>query len=139
MKKILTILIVIMAACHSINDNNSKVISKMNISEDFDNFYSKFYIDKTFQHERILLPLKGIIKSWDNDEVKEDTWEGKEIIITPEQEFSNVYKNLKVELSKKDTVAIENFWIENSGFRIERIFILRDSKWFLYSYNISNL
>jgi hypothetical protein len=86
-----------------------------------------------------LKPLKGKIIEWDDDIVKEETWDNKKVTITPKEKFLQVYKNLKTDLIKKDTVVIEKYWIEQSGFLVERRFILQYGKWYLYSYDISNL
>jgi hypothetical protein len=107
--------------------------------EDFSFFYSKFYYDTCFQSERILKPLKGTIRYWNNDTIIEESWTDKKITITSKENYLQVYENLKTDLLIKDTLVLEKYWIEQSGFIIEKKFILKSGKWYLYSYDISNI
>lgn len=119
-----------------LNNKNSNIQA----AEDFNLFYTKFYIDTIFQKQRILKPLKGTIKSIDEDDkLIEESWLKNKITITAKEEFKKVYKNLKTDLIKSDTLIIEKYWIEQSGFSVEKKYILNSGKWFLYSYNITNL
>jgi hypothetical protein len=139
MKNILILLLAITTGCINSQEKSNQTILNQPVSEDFSFFYSKFYSDTSYQNLRILKPLKGTIKAWDDDVVKEESWDNKKITVTPKESFLQVYKNLKTDLIKKDTVAIEKYWIEQSGFQVEKRYILQSGKWYLYSYDISNL
>ena len=45
----------------------------------------------------------------------------------------------KRNIEKTDSSVSEEIWIEDSGFRIERTFKLKEGKWFLVLYNDINL
>jgi len=139
MKNILILLLAITAGCINSQEKSKQTALNQTVSEDFSFFYSKFYSDTSYQNERILKPLKGKIKVWDDDTVKEETWDNKKVTVTPKEKFLQIYKNLKTDLIKKDTVVIERYWIEQSGFLVEKKFTLKYGKWYLYSYDISNL
>jgi len=139
MRTILLIVFVITSGCINSQKNSKQTSLAQIMPEDFSFFYSKFYNDTSYQNERILKPLKGSIKTWDDDVVKEETWDNKKITVTSKEKFIQIYKNLKTDLIKKDTVVIEKYWIEQSGFLVEKCFILKSGKWYLYRYDISNL
>ncbi len=139
MRNILILLLVITTGCINSQEKSKHSTLNLTVSEDFSFFYTKFYSDTSYQSKRILKPLKGTIKAWDDDVVKEESWDNKKVTITPKVKFLQVYKNLKTDLIKKDTIVIEKYWIEQSGFQIEKKFILQSGKWYLYSYDISNL
>jgi hypothetical protein len=48
-------------------------------------------------------------------------------------------KSIHEYIEKGNEICIEKIFIENSGFSMERKFILRERKWYLKEYNISNL
>ena len=81
--------------------------------EQFSDFYMKFYNDNNFQKSRIILPLKGIIKTWKEDIIKEESWKNKKITVTPKDVFLKKYDNLKTSMINKDSIIIEKYWIEN--------------------------
>jgi len=139
MRTILLLLFVITSGCINSQEQSKQTSLNQTVPEYFSYFYSKFYSDTSYQNERILKPLKGIIKAWDDDVVKEESWDNKKVTITSKEKFLQVYKNLKTDLIKKDSVVIEKYWIEQSGFLVEKRFILKSGKWYLYSYDISNL
>lgn len=139
MRTVLLLLVLITIGCINSKEKINQTTVRQNASEDFSFFYSKFYSDTGFQSERILTPLKGIIKAWDKDVIKEESWAKKIVTVTPKEKFFQIYKNLKTDLIVKDTVVIERYWIEQSGFQLEKKYILRSGKWYLYSYDISNL
>jgi hypothetical protein len=139
MKRILIFLLAITTACTNSPEKSKHETLSQSVSEDFSSFYLKFYNDTSYQNERILKPLKGKIKAWDDEIVKEESWDNKKVTITPKEIFLQVYKNLKTDIVKKDTVVIEKYWIEQSGFYVEKRFVLRSSKWYLFSYDITNL
>ena len=140
MKRFLLLLFIIYFGCANSQQENRKMsFDKVKISEDFFSFYEKFYNDTVFQNKRILRPLKGTIKTWYDDVIKEESWDNKEIRLTPKEKYFQVYKNLKTDLKINDTIVIEKFWIEQSGFFIEKVYIIQTGRWYLYSYDISNL
>ncbi|MDX9882845.1 MAG: hypothetical protein RBS73_12335 [Prolixibacteraceae bacterium] len=139
MRNILILLLAVTIGCINSQEKSNQTTLSQTVSEDFSFFYSKFYSDTNYQNERILKPLKGTKKSWDDDVVKEEAWDNKKVTVTPKEKFLQIYKNLKTDLIKKDTVVIEKFWIEQSGFHVEKRFIIQSGMWYLYSYDISNL
>ena len=140
MNKILFLIVTICFGCaNSDHENKSTLTDEVKTSEKFSTFYQKFYNDSSFQQQRILKPLKGTIKSWGNNEVKVETWDNNEITVTPKDGFMQIYKNLKTDLIVTDNSAIEKYWIEQSGFIIEKVFKKQSGKWYLYSYDITNL
>lgn len=139
MRNILILFFAFTTGCMNSQEKSNQTSLSQAVSEDFSYFYSKFYSDTSYQNERILKPLKGTIKEWDDDVVKEITWDNKKVTVTPKEKFLLVYKNLKTDLIKKDSVIIEKYWIEQSGFQVEKRFILQSGRWYLYSYDIFNL
>lgn len=138
MKYIFALLLLVVFGCSNLTQRSNNGI-KESVAEDFTTFSAKFYNDINFQRERIIKPLQGTIKAWDDDVVKVETWDKIKISVAPKEEFMQVYKNLKTNLIKNDAEVIEKYWIEQSGFIIEKKFILKSGKWYLESYNISNL
>lgn len=120
------------------NKSNLGIQDNRKHIEDFDVFYSRFFQDSTFQRGRINLPLKGSIKYNDGTSIKKESWDGKEVIITPKKDFFKEYKNLTYDLIKSDTLVVEKMWIKNSGFSVERYFKQKSGKWYLDKYNINN-
>lgn len=135
----LIMLVLVISTCSLPNPNGNKTTINQEKVESFDDFYIKFYLDSSFQNERTLKPLEGIILSWVKDEIISETWDNKMIIITPKEVFRSIYTNLIVEIEKKDSLAIERYYINHSGFEIKRTFVLRHSKWYLIRYDISNI
>jgi hypothetical protein len=110
-----------------------------NSVENFVVFYKRFYSDEAFQQTRLLIPLEGKIKSWDEDEIKEETWEGRNIVISSKDVYLESYPNLKTEILELDSSYVEKYWLEQSGFLIRREFVQRNGKWYLMRYDISNI
>lgn len=140
MKYFLIFLICIIPGC--INSQEKRNLNQT-VSEDFSSFYSRFYSDSTFQRERTLNPLEGKILSWDdNDVVREEFWTNLKgvVKVEPKEYFLKlVSEKVKSELIKKDTLVVERYWAENSGFEIIKKYILRSDKWYLYYYYFSYL
>jgi hypothetical protein len=84
---LIVILFAITTGCINSHEKRNQTILSQTFSEDFTFFYSKFYSDTSFQSERILKPLKGTIKTWDDDVVKEESWDNKKVIVTPKEKF----------------------------------------------------
>jgi hypothetical protein len=139
-KSLLFFLFLVIAGCINLQYTNNQTAKNKITNEDFNTFSIKFYADTIFQQSRILKPLKGIIKYWnDNETVKEKSWGKNKITITSKEIFLKVYKNLKTELILTDTLVTEKYWLEQSGFHVEKQFLLKEGNWYLYRYDISNL
>lgn len=130
-----------MFACQNISSNKSNESQKIyEKKESFEIFINQFYSDSIFQKSRIILPLEGVINEWDeNDSVVKSDWKNRKISITNFETIQKYKPNTKHSIEKGNEVSIEKIFIENSGFSMERKFILRERKWYLKEYNISNL
>ena len=137
MKYLQIVFLVVLLGCGNkkVYQNASHQIS----NEDFSEFYAMFFEDTVFQKERIILPLKGNIKTWVGDSIKEDTWVGKDIVVTAKEVFVDSYSNLKTDLIDLDSIYIEKYWLDQSGFIIEREYVRNNGLWYLSRYDISNL
>jgi len=132
--------IVILVFCFGCgNSQQPNISTPLETIEDFESFYKRFYSDSAFQQSRIILPLEGIVKSWDGDSIVEESWSDRDIVVSSKSVFLEHYRNLKVEIERVDSTYFEKYWLENSGFLIERIFVLKHCEWYLASYNISNI
>ncbi len=140
MNKLFLLAAIVIIGCTNAKEEASKTLQKDSI-ENFTGFYDAFYKDTNFQNSRIIYPLKGEIKSWDeNDKPNTETWPlGEKIIVVSKEALLNEYKNLKTTLEKMNSSVIEKLWIEQSGFYIEREFILKSGKWYLNRYDFSNV
>jgi len=149
MKNILYLTIVLcISICCGFKRDYSKESSSNSKSfrpndEDFNMFYNQFYSDSIFQRSRIHFPLKGVVKYWDEeDETKIISlhWTPEQVNqISSKQNLLVNYPNLKSELTKKRKTVIEKFWIENSGFSIERRYEVLNHKWYLTYYDLCNV
>ena len=111
-------------------------------SENFDSFYLKFCTDTLFQKSRIIFPLNGnyihgcdtcfesIVEQWNTNNISQ--LNSKDFLIKQ-------IDGLKYNITRNDSLCNEKFWIENSGFKIERKFIIVKNKWFLCYYELCNL
>ncbi len=133
-----------MVSCSGIankKDNNSER-NFSEVVENFNEFINKFYSDTSFQKKRIITPLKGEKKFWDEkkDVILTTYWEEKEIptITTFEKIHENMDKAIQ-DFVKEESRVIEKIYIPNSGFCLSRIFEMRKNKWFLVGYDISDV
>jgi hypothetical protein len=107
--------------------------------ETFNDFYSRFTSDSTFQISRVIFPLKGAIYFL-KDVGKEDSipWKREEWLFSD----LNIYKLdttcYKITLTKKVTNVEEIVYRKNSGLFIERHFTLKNGKWYQVYYLVSN-
>lgn len=131
----------ILVACQNNPSNKSNESQSMNEStENFEIFMNQFYSDTIFQKSRIILPLDGVISEWnENDSAVKSDWKNREIYITDFETILKYKPNTKHTIVKESEKCIEKIFIENSGFSMERKFVLREKKWYLKEYNISNL
>ncbi|MBC6490668.1 hypothetical protein ACFSQD_16925 [Flavihumibacter stibioxidans] len=141
--KLLPLLLTIFLSCDENNEQNKSVaIGKVgtplisDTSEAFDTFNQRFHEDSKFQISRIDFPIGGrfadgensynwTVKNWQF--LKEAV---KETVDTEEYEHN---------FERTDTTVTEKYWIENSGFKIERRFRKIGGKWFLTYYDDINL
>lgn len=150
MKEVLNIIAILIISCTVIQKNDTEQ-TKHEIKQDsakiqaesFDWFCEQFYSDTAFQMRRINFPLEGEIKYWadDNDTVMiSEKWKKEEITqISGKETLLEHYPNLQSRMTRNDTMVVEIYWIENSGFAIGRRYKLIDRKWFLTYYDLFNL
>lgn len=140
---IISLLLVYCKSETKVESDNGRNLIKI---ENFEEFYSKFYSDSTFQINRIEFPLKGYNSDFD-DGIPDDVRE--ELSMKPQEEFmwkknewemlKNVNdENLKKELNKSDTLVVERIYKEASGYEILRKFKPINNKWYLIYYSYSN-
>jgi hypothetical protein len=130
---LLSCTLIITVSLINCSSNINKKSNELKKEEEFNKFYKRFYSDSIFQKARIILPLEGEIRS----EGKIDNWEKGDIIVSSKETFLKDFPNMKSDIIKSDTVIKEKFWIDNSGFNVERIFILKEGKWYLKRYDIT--
>lgn len=136
---IIPIIAVILLSC--IDDGRSgkmaavkvaNAIAAADTAETFDAFNNRFHKDSAFQLSRIVFPIGGRYADGENShEWTSINWEllkepVKELVDTTEYKHS---------LHKTNTSVIEKYWIENSGFKIERHFEKIGGKWVLTYYD----
>ncbi|MCR5886649.1 DUF4348 domain-containing protein [Hymenobacter sp. J193] len=142
MKLILSIIIALQLHCYSKSETtesyslngNPKKTSQSN--ETFEVFYNNFYSNKTFQLSRIITPLKGELKYIDeNDKVVFEKWKiNKDFEVISYSNLKKQMKNIKKKVTTSNAYAVEQIWIQDSGFTINRKFEKRNGKWYLVYY-----
>ena len=142
--KILILYFILFSSSACVSNSEKQTEQNRSIKESFDLFYKRFYSDKDFQKERIQLPLEGGIKAWSesNDTtIIFEQWTSQSLVggVSNKDSLIKYYPNVRWNIEKKDTVVFEKYWLENSGFFINRNFRLVHNKWYLYLYEISNL
>lgn len=115
--------LILLSSCKSAK---SKTDSKNAKTEDFDQFYSKFHKDGTFQISRLKYPLKG-----HNDLGKK--WTKNNWMLMKGTIYDVDKTQFKVEYKKTDTSFYQKVWIDGSGFKSEHRFELIEKKWYLVS------
>lgn len=97
--------------------------------EVFDTFFKKFNADSTFQHSRIQFPV--ILKTVDGEGVTQSSTIGKSSWKFTQLSSSN---NLKAQIDKnkitEDRVNVK-YSIEDTGVRVDHLFIRKNNKWWL--------
>jgi len=128
-------------SCHSTNNEQNRTAVKSQETENFNKFIVTFYSDTSFQQSRILMPLKGKIQEWHEikDSVVVSSWNDRDIILTDYGKIQSTLENTIHSIDEYPDSTIEKIYIENSGFILVRTFIILEGKWFLKSYDISNL
>jgi hypothetical protein len=104
--------------------------------ESFDRFNQRFHADSSFQRSRIAFPIGGKFV----DDLQSRLWspDNWEILTTPVSAITDTTQ-YKHSLVRTDSFVTETFWIDQSGFKVERRFALKDGKWYLVYYDDINL
>jgi hypothetical protein len=110
--------------------------------ENFDNFIYKFYSDSVFKRTRLILPLKGKLTTMAENGMDTKTNDWTNIKMKSIGSYDEAVKeskdlNLTHEFEKKDKIIIEKIFAEKSGFSVERVFELRNNKWYLTEYYVT--
>jgi len=133
----------LLASCLGNTSNNNEVSLKSGeVVENFEEFIEKFYSDTSFQKERIITPLKGKKKFWDDNEdtIITVNWDENEIPKVTSYGKIHESKNKAIQdFVKEESRVIEKIYILNSGFYMNRIFEIRNNKWYLVRYDVCYL
>lgn len=137
---LLSVLFIIILSCRTLREK-SKVdpppaaTAKESV-ESFDDFNKRFHSDSTFQLSRVAFPIGGQYV----DGSKRYKWTAKnwQLMKQPVSAKTNTTE-YKHSLTRTPAIVVEKFWIENSGFMIERRFELKNGKWYLTYFEDVNL
>ena len=111
-------------------------VSTTDSAETFTSFNDRFHRDSIFQLSRIAFPIGGNFVEGENSQKwTADNWE---LLKEPVRETIDT-KEYQHDLQKTDTTVTEKYWIDNSGFKVERQFKKIGGKWFLTYYDDINL
>ncbi|MBL0738209.1 hypothetical protein JI750_15020 [Flavobacterium sp. GN10] len=117
------------------NDSVVKFV-KQELPESFEEFNKKFHSDSLFQVSRVDFPIEGKhVAGFEQYNWTRKNWQFQAIPVAEKTEIGEYQHSLV----KTDTLVTERFWIDNSGFEVERQFKLIGNKWFLIYYNDINL
>lgn len=129
-------------ACSSKKDQRGAMQSqkKSRIAKDtlekFQTFNIQFHNDYAFQVSRVAFPIGGkYVDGESQHKWTKQNWRLQKNPVGCDIDTTK-YKYL---LTKTDTSVIEKFWINQSGFTIERRFKLKNNKWYLTYFNDVNL
>jgi len=104
--------------------------------ESFEKFNQRFHADSSFQLSRIAFPIGGrFVDDLESRLWSPDNWE---VLTTPVSAITDTTQ-YKHSLVRTDSFVTETFWIDQSGFKVERRFALKDGKWYLVYYDDINL
>ena len=138
MRNYFVVLIIIFFAisCNSKKLQKNKIDSKKDTVESFQSFNIRFHKDSFFQVSRIAFPIGGkYVDGINNHGWTKQNWKQlKSPVGAPVDTTQYKYR-----LVKTDSSVVEKFWIDQSGFNIERRFRLKKDKWFLTYFNDVNL
>ena len=144
-KQTITILVVfVFVSCKQNNEKpnlnsqteNKILKSKIEETENFEEFNKKFHSDSLFQVSRVDFPIEGKhIHGFERYNWTKKNWEFLTITVSEKTEFGEYEHSLV----KTDSLITERFWIPDSGFEVERQFKLINNKWFLIYFNDINL
>jgi hypothetical protein len=105
-------------------------------AESFDSFNTRFHADSVFQLTRIPFPIDGqCVNDVENSRWSKKNWEFLKTPVSLNADTAECRHSLIM----TDTLVTEKFWIDQSGFKVERRFRLRDGKWFLVYYDDINM
>lgn len=105
-------------------------------AESFDSFNTQFHSDSGFQLSRIPFPIDGqCVNDLENTRWSKKNWEFLKTPVALDPDTSEC----KHSLTMTDSMVTEKFWIDQSGFKVERRFKLKDGKWFLVYYDDINM
>jgi hypothetical protein len=130
-----TLIFVAVLTLLSCENKNSTDTTKDTV-ESFESFNIKFHNDSLFQISRIRFPLEG--KQVDAFEERDWTlknWVMLKVPVTDKVDTTEYKHTLK----KTGAKVEELYWVDESGFSVERHFELEDSKWYLTYFNDVNL
>ena len=114
----------------------SKSILTVDSAETFSTFNERFHRDSSFQLSRIAFPIGGHYAEGEySHEWTDKNWE---LLKEPVAETATT-QEYKHGFQKTDTTVIEKYWIEESGFKVERRFKKIGGKWYLTYYDEINL
>ncbi|MDQ6529949.1 hypothetical protein [Flavobacterium sp. LHD-85] len=117
------------------NDSVAKFV-KEEQPESFEEFNKKFHSDSLFQVSRVDFPIEGKhVAGFEQYNWTRKNWQFQAIPVAEKTEIGEYQHSLV----KTDTLITEKFWIDNSGFEVERQFKLIKNKWVLIYYNDINL
>jgi hypothetical protein len=105
-------------------------------AESFDSFNTKFHTDSGFQLSRIPFPIDGqCVNDVQNARWSKKNWEFLKTPVSLDPDTTECRHSLTM----TDSMVTEKFWIDQSGFKVERRFKLKGGKWFLVYYDDINM
>jgi len=129
-------------ACNTLPQTDIKL-------EDFEDFYKKYYSDSVFQISRTNFPLPGYNSNIDMelpDDVAELMgikkpdeyfWTEEKWNVIEDKYYDN--DKFKKNIIQTDTLVIEEIFIPDSGFKIERKYRPINGNWYLVYYFYQNI
>ncbi|MEJ7912336.1 MAG: hypothetical protein WKF70_04220, partial [Chitinophagaceae bacterium] len=125
----LTAFAIIFFSCEGTVKDTSQIsfIHEASVAEKFKIFDVKFHEDSAFQLSRIVFPLDGQhIDGFEKKVWVRNSWTLMKVPVGALMDTSEFKRNIEM----TDSSVAEKIWIEDSGFRVERIFKQRDGKWY---------
>jgi len=130
-------------SCSSKKAQKNKLETKKGINshakdtiESFQSFNVRFHADSFFQISRVAFPIGGkYIDGSNQHSWTRQNWKQLKSPVGSRVDTSQY----KYRLIRTDSSVTEKFWIDQSGFNIERRFKLKKDKWFLTYFNDINL
>lgn len=115
-------------------------------NENFDEFNNSFYSDSLFQISRIIFPLVGEVNGSDSIVSDEHKLKKEDWVILKNNYFKNGNdtafvihgEHFKGKMHKANKMVVQEVYIENSGYKSEMKFSLKNGKWYLTDYVIWN-
>ena len=111
-------------------------VSAKKLNESFDTFNIQFHSDSIYQISRVAFPIGGkYVEGFEKYKWTQNNWR----FLKTQVLKNNKIEDCKHSLIQNDTLVIEKFWIDNSGFKLERKFKRVNGKWYLTYYDDINL